>query len=322
VFYSLGFQLLSHALAYLGSFLLVALWSFFLILKVFPLLKVKSSPDKKTFKDIITFSIPVTIASIISSILASEDTAILTYFRSLSEVGLYSVAIPTVSLIRYVPKALSIIMFPLSAELYFKAKDKLASTLTQMYKYLFIIVVPISLIFFSFSEEVINILFGEKFIGAAIAFKILSVAMIFASIYTVNHNIILGIGKPKTYTKIIFIEAILNTVFDLILIPFFGIAGAGFATCVSSFLMLIVSSINIKKYIKNNIPWKNWIKVFLCGYGVVLVIFFLKDHLNLNTWLEIGIILPIAGIVYLALILLTKTILPREILSLFKGIKG
>jgi O-antigen/teichoic acid export membrane protein len=56
-------------------------------------------------------------------LISSADTLILTYFKSLEEVGLYSAVIPIINLMLYFPIAISTVIMPLSAELWAKRKN-------------------------------------------------------------------------------------------------------------------------------------------------------------------------------------------------------
>jgi len=320
IFFKLGIDFLAPSYAYLVSFLLVSLWSFFLFLRLFPIFKIKMKKDFIVFKKLVKFTIPVTIGAIASSLIASEDTIILTYFRSLKEVALYSVAMPTVSMMRYFPKALSIVIFPISTQLYFKDKNKLSETITQIYKYLFILIVPMSFIVFSFSREILNIFFGENFVEAATSMSILAVSMVFSTIYVINQNILIGVDKPKVYVKVLFIEAGICTLLDLILIPKFGIIGAAITSLISAICLLFFTSLEIRKYVNNKIPWGSWIKTIAVGLITVGLIYILKKNIELNLYVKLSIILIVAIIFYLTLIFLIKIITPKEIKDIFERI--
>jgi len=315
-----GFDFLAPPYAYLFSFVLVSFLYFFLFLKVFPFFKTRFILDLPILKKLIAFSVPIIIGAIASSVISSEDTVLLTYFRSLKEVALYSVAMPTVNMMRYIPKALSVVIFPISTQLYLKNVKRLSAALTQMYKYLFILMVPLAFLIFSFSKEILNIFFGKNFADAAICMSILSLAMIFNTIYIVNQNILIGTDKPKVYVKALFIEAIISTLLDLILIPRYGIYGAAVTALISSMCLLLVTSIEIRKHIANEIPWQPWIKTILVGITTVGLVYFLKKIIELNIYLKLGIILIIASIFYLFQIFLIKLITLKEIKKILCGV--
>ena len=78
-------------------------------------------------------------------------------------------------------------------------------------------------IMFSFTDLIINVLFGTDYILASNTIKILSIGMIFLILHRINTNFLSGIGKPQIITKIVYIVAIFNLIANLILIPILGI---------------------------------------------------------------------------------------------------
>ncbi|NTV24315.1 MAG: oligosaccharide flippase family protein, partial [Nanoarchaeota archaeon] len=93
-------SVLIPAFAYLFSFFLTTIWSTYLAARSFPLLGTIKT-DLKTYLKLFKYGIPVTLATIFSTLVSSLDTVVLTYFRSLEEVAIYNVAVPTVNLLRY-----------------------------------------------------------------------------------------------------------------------------------------------------------------------------------------------------------------------------
>ncbi|MEM3373797.1 MAG: oligosaccharide flippase family protein, partial [Candidatus Woesearchaeota archaeon] len=247
----------------------------------------------------------------------SDDIDILTYFRSLKEVALYNVALPTANLLRYIPRAFSVSILPISAHLYINNKKQLSATITQTYRYLFLLMVPLAMIFFSFSKEIINILFGSDFIEASTALSILAVSMIFNTIYLVNQNIIISINKPGSYVKFLFLEALISTILDLLLIPKFGIIGAATTAVIASLSLLLYSSIIIKKQILNYIPYKAWLKTFLAGFLTLGLIYIMKVNINMSFYFEAIIISFSAVVFYLIIIFIFKLVTFDEIKNIF-----
>ena len=242
------------------------------------------------------------------------DTLILTYFRPLSEVGIYNVILPSAMLFLYFGISISAVAFPIVSELWAK-KDKirLSEGIRLMHKYTFAIIIPAVFTIFTFSELFIKSFFSAEYVVGELAFRILLIGVLFYIVAGINTNIIAGIGKPKTATKIIVFSAIINIILNLILIPIMGIEGAAIATAISYLTALILSTYKVTKFIEIEFPKIIWVKLVASGLIFISIIFYMKNLLVLNPWLELIISSATAVIVYLVVIYLLKIIDIKEI---------
>jgi stage V sporulation protein B len=129
----------------------------------------------------------------------------------------------------------------LHAEIKTYAKDSLKLSL--------LILIPVTAISISFSESIITLLFGKAYAYAAKSFEILVVGMVFLGIFTIASAIFQGVGKPEIPMKILFITAILDVIFNILLIPRYHIEGAAFATSLSCIFAGVASLILLRKFI-------------------------------------------------------------------------
>jgi len=316
--FKFGINILSPAWAYLISFVIVAGWCFLLALKLFPLFKIKSSPEWKTYKELMLFGVPVTIAMVFSSLLSSVDVLFLTYFRSLKEVALYSVALPTANLLRYVPKALATIILPVSAELYLTHIKGFTEGIRNAYRYIFLIVTLLSLLLFSSSNELILLFFGDEFGEAAIPLRILSIGMIFSSIYLVNQWIILGVNKPRMYLWMVMVASFLSVILNLALIPFFGIIGASLAFLAVSLFLFVYSIIQVKKLAEVNLPLNCWLKTIIIGGITLLVGLWINKIISFIPIYKIMLVGLLELFLYIAGILLFKVTSISQVKEMFR----
>jgi len=301
--------------------LLIAFTPIFLK-KVFPEFSASNLVfDRSVFKKISKYGLFVVETSAAGLVLYYTDIMALTYFSGLTAVGLYAVALPTVKVFMFFPRAVSGILIPLTSELWVKKrKDLLKAGIESLYKYPFIIIVPMVLAMFSFADIIINVLYGGSYLPAANAMKILSIGMIFAVIYGTNIDFFAGIGKPQITTKIVYTAAIVNFIANIILIPIIGIEGAAISTTLSYLLMMVMGLFNIRKFIDISFPKMVWIKTFLAGIVFVLVIWLLKKLIELNVWVETGIVLLVALLVYAVLLFLLKIVNIEELKGLYNRI--
>jgi len=321
--FKMGYGLFSPIAAYMiVPFILSIIFGWVLINKVFP--KFASSKffvDKSLLKKIAKYSIFVMVSGTAAIILGYTDTMILTYFSGVTAVAMYNVALPTAKILIYLPTAIGSILLPLTSELWAKKEEKLLKAgMDLLYKYSFIIVLPLVFIILSFSDLIIEVLFGKNYILAGTPMKILSVGMIFMTMHLINVNFFLGIGQPQIQSKVLYIAAAFNLVTDLILIPLFGTIGAAITTTLSFFIMMVMGLIYMRKFIMVELPFKVWMKMSMAGLGFIVLIAVLKKLIVLNVWIEAGSTLAVSLMFYTVLLYLLKIVDIQEVKDLHKRV--
>ena len=278
---------------------------------------------KGTTKELLRFGLPLMAADIGGKVIGYTDTLMLTYFGSLTEVGIYNVVLPSALFFIQISRAISAIVFPISTELHYK-KDtaKLAKGVSLLHGYCFALIIPLIFTLFAFTGFFLDLFFGAEYVAGATAFRILLVGSMFFILASVNNIIISSMGEPKEVTKIILLSAILNVGLNLFLIPLYGINGAAVATALAYLMSLIMSTIKLLKTLNVPAPYLHWGKLLLTASVFVMVIFYTTQMLNLNIYVEIILSALTATMVYALLLYLFDIIdyadLKKNLLKVFK----
>ena len=294
--------MLAPILAYV--FVPIVLFIFYLpfFLRTFPFFSHKSIPGKSTTRDLILFGLPVFASAIGGKVIGYFDTLFLTYFRPLAEVGIYNIILPSAMIFVDIGTAVGMVIFPLSSELSAKNdQHKLAIGLDLVHRYYFAMVLTFNVTIAFFARYFIITFFGEAYSSGTLAFQILLLGVLCLMIGGINNSILVGMGDPKVVTKIILWAALTNVLFNLILIPLFGITGAAFATFISYALILFLSTRVATTSLNIPFPLQNWGKIGIAGLGFIVTLFFLSLFLALPWWLELMITFPLAFTVYIGL---------------------
>ncbi|MFC1729975.1 flippase [candidate division KSB1 bacterium] len=300
-----GFGVMAPSLSYVFVYLIVPVVCFPFFLRIFPrFFKEKLNINKELLRKLLKFGIPVMAGIFGAIIMLYTDTVILSYFGTLEDVALYQAASPTARILLYLGYALAAVFLPLSAELWAKGKkEKLRQGIQILYKFSFILVIPMALAMLVFPDLILKLLFGKEYIGAAIVLQILSIGTVFYTVGHINSNILSGIGHPAENTRIVLSAALFNLVLNLILIPFYGILGAALATLISWAIILVFTSLKIKKYVGAHAPWWGWAKNLTAGVVFVVVISVIKRLLEMSVLAEVIISLGLASLAYAGLLL-------------------
>lgn len=285
LFFSWGFGISAAALPYLLVCPLIFLLFAPIILQKFSFFQYKIVSFKENSKALVQFGLPVLATDVGGRIIGYIDTLMLTYMRTLTEVGVYNVVLPTAVFFILVSRAISSVIFPMTSELVFrKDYSRLRTGIGLLHRYTFIIAIPLVFTLFAFSSLFIELFFGKEYLAGALAFQILLVGVILFMVAGINNTIIAGMGEPQAVTKIIFAAAILNVVVNLVIIPTFGITGAAFATSLSYTLVLILSTRHLTRKIGMKFPWKQWAALILPATMYVVAILTVQSLWRWNVW--------------------------------------
>lgn len=119
------------------------------------------------------------------------------------------------------------------------------------------------------SPEFVPIFFGIHFIGAVELIKLLAITIIFISWANVirSQNLIPG-KKDKEYILAVLVGAIVNVVFNLLLIPRYGALGATIGTIAAELVVTLTLSVRIKNDLAINQYLLDSIPFILSGVGM------------------------------------------------------
>jgi O-antigen/teichoic acid export membrane protein len=313
------FGVLALPYAYMITSAIMTMVVYLVFIKKFPkIIKSKINLDKKISKEILYFSAPMMILYAASTIVNNLDTVLLAFFKTPQDVALYQVALPLANLLLIVSSAITVILLPTVSELWTKKKyDMLGHMIGLVSKALFILMIPLGMIMIAFPENVISLLFGESYVGAAQILQILSFATVIISINSIFSSTFVGIGKPILITKITLIVLVLNIIFNLTLIPLIGIRGAAISLLVSGLVDFVLLSYYLQRYKIFRIQWLNTGKILLDGIISVSIIFVIKTAVVLNPWAELVISLTVSIAFYAIFILWSKSVSMEE-LNIFR----
>ena len=250
IFY-LPFQNIIHSvsLAIVMNFLIFLIYSLYSLNKKKKLeyignTKLNLNIGKKLF----IFSFPILFVMIMNNIIEWGDTIIIGYYLPESSIAFYQASIMMCRLISTTLTATIVIYTPLVTALYaqnrFEINKKIYVIVT---KWLCFSTLPITLIFFLYSKELIIFLFGVNYIKAVIPLQILSIAYFYNNLMGPNGATLTAYGKTKSLMYATGIAGLLNITLNIILIPFFDIIGAAVATSFSIFIVNLIRTLILKK---------------------------------------------------------------------------
>jgi O-antigen/teichoic acid export membrane protein len=309
------------AMSYLfASLSMQIIFSIYIISKTRKM-KAENCTDRKIFKMIVKFGSYFFFGGVAGFLIAYTDTLVLTALRTLNEVGLYQVAISTSQVLWGIALALSVVLMPVISEMWIKnEKEKVSKGISFLLKYTMVILIPAMILMVAFSEIVINLLFGFRYLEASSSLQILAFGAVFYSLMTIYATTLASIGRPDISTKITILVGVFNLFANIILIQIIGIIGAAVATTTAYFIGFCVYHKYFRHLINVNIHKLDIIKIIIGTFLSLFIIYISKEMLVIDVFIE-SIITVIIAILFYMLFILRIRIIEKDDISILRASK-
>jgi len=306
---------------YINLFYVFLLWGLAVIINnIFSFLFYRKHLIKFNFNQIKTkiinnglkFSLPLIMFMIGSWIIVSVERYILNYFLGIEKVAIYSLTYSLLSAILTMGGLISGVFQPYIAEEWNKNKHNILINLSI--KYTLLLIIPSIVGFYCMKESIIVLISGTRYLESATIVWGLILYPLLAALTVIIYQVLLLRERTKLVGYIHLIGAFLNIILNFLLIPIYGLIGAGIATTISYGSILFGGWIFIRK---DFILKLKFIKPFKIIFASLIMGVFVSFRIILNE-----IIVIIMGIViYLGLIYLFRVFDANEKSIMKKVIK-
>nr|WP_321223989.1 polysaccharide biosynthesis C-terminal domain-containing protein [uncultured Psychroserpens sp.] len=249
---------------------------------------------------ILKYSSLIIIAGSVSTIILDLDKFMLNNYIKIETVAYYSVAVFIATVIAVPQRAMHQILLPLTAR-FLNEKNNVA--LRDLYQRSSITLYIISGFIFLLIVLNINQLYQiipSEFSGGLLVVFLISIAKLYDNLLGNNNAILFNSDYYRMVLVFGVILAVLAIILNLVLIPRFGINGAGLATFIAIFIYNTIKIIFVKQKF-NMLPFSTEtlkITVLL----IVIVFGFYFWEFPFNAYLNIALKSIVIGIVYFFLI--------------------
>jgi len=301
----LGYEVASAAWGWLAGTTIAAILGFYFMEKKTGPILFSKTKAKHHRKKLLKFSAPLLLSGIIGTLLGWADTALLGYYMTDFEVGLYNAALPTAILILIPHKAIGSLAITSFSELKERNKKAIQDSMQTATRWVFSLVLPTFLILTLFSEQVLTIMWGTQYTQASTALSILAIGYLIDALVGRVGSLLNATGHTKYLLYNNTAALTLNLVLNIILIPIYGFIGAAIATATSTILTNILMFVEVwRKENIISIPHTAIAKILITGLIPLTLVIGLDRILFTNTpyWFLIPAAL-IYGTLYLSVYL-------------------
>jgi O-antigen/teichoic acid export membrane protein len=314
IFLLIGYPFISVVWAHLlAAFLTFAALLFFYLVKPFIPRQIFSRAHKSLArKELVVYSLPLLAIAMIQPLFASLDSLILGYFYKPHVVGYYNAIYPIASLIPVLMSAAAFTFFSFFCQLYAKSEmERIGNIYKRMTKLLIICSFPLFLVFFIFPKSIISLCFGQHYISAYAALRVIVLAAFLLVTMGPTDIILQTADKTKFLMYAGIAGFIINIGLNLILIPWLGIIGAAVAYLLGRNMIYLLQSIKINNLLKMHFFDYQYVKL-LAILVCFLMVTFLFTRYDGQSYVAIFVFLGLFLPLYFGVLVVLKFIGQQE----------
>lgn len=241
-------------------------------------------------RNLIQDSWPFALLGFLGLIYFRIDIIILFWLKGDQIVGWYSAAYGLLVGLMLIPDSLLTALFPVMARYYENSEENLKLAYQKSVKYLFILGLPLSAAMIILSDKIILLLFGQAYLAAIPAVRILGLALLLIFINAPLGRMFFSLNKQRIILLLSLITVSANIVLNILMIPKLSYIGASIATVLSEILSsLIFFPLLAKLSFKVNIFEVALKPLTACSLMVIFMLFFRQIDLFLLIFLSVCI---------------------------------
>jgi O-antigen/teichoic acid export membrane protein len=219
--------------------------------QIVPTLFVNMHLEKSIAKQMLNFGGWLTVSNIVGPIMLYADRFFIASMISVSDVAFYTTPYEIIIKLLIIPSAILGVMFPAFASSFENNTAHLKHLYFQTIKNLSIIIVPVALFVFYFSEKGLELWINADF--ASHSFRVAQILLLGVFINSFGHisqSLIQASGRPDITAKLHLFEVPFYLIYLWILLSKYGIEGAALAWLIRVTLSTIILSLLANLMIK------------------------------------------------------------------------
>lgn len=234
IFIWYGAELVHIAILYAVDHLVIGLMLLFMHLRKRQVLFIKGF-DRHLIQPLLSSAWPMILSALAATLYMRIDQIMIKNMLNSQELGLYAAAIKIYEGWIIIPYVISISLLPAIVKIKSQSIEKYEKKMSMLFSLLFWASVFVALIATFWGEWLIILTFGPSFSESSLALGVVMWAAAFAALGAVSARYLTVEGMERKIAVRTFLGLLMNIVFNLVLIPLYGIEGAAFATLLTLF---------------------------------------------------------------------------------------
>lgn len=266
-------------------------------------------------KHLVPAAIPFGINAIATAVYIHSDAIVLSYFRNTTEVGFYraggALVIPLATVVVVFNNAL----LPNLSRMFSKGDhEALVRLFRQSCRIALTISVPLAVVMAAMADKVLVLLFGRPFLAAVPVLQILALIIPLRFVCNSLGTGLTAIDQQQLRTKAALAAAGLNIVMNIVILPIYGMVGAGVTTVVTDVILVAITYWYVQRHVLSGSMARIVLGPVISGLAMGAVLVFL------SSWPVIPLLA--AGLVcYTLLLKLTGGLPTEDLMRIAAGVR-
>jgi O-antigen/teichoic acid export membrane protein len=248
--------------------------------------KLHPTIDKSQWSLLFKAGFPFAITNGLSTVYVRIDVLFLSSFATNAIVGLYEAANNLTVRLNIVARTVNIALYPFLSSEFAKNKQSLQRHTGRMVRLLVIPGTLIAAVLWVFGDRIVVLVYGDKFVAAIQAVKWLALIIPLRFIDTSLEVALSASNREGKRAMAVLVTALTNLLFDIILIPTYGLMGAVYETLLTECVMCAMYVWYLRAEAHEMLAWRSFVGPAL-GATTILAASLLLN--TINVWLLGGI---------------------------------
>ncbi len=232
--------------------------------------------DRAAAAAILKQAAPLFFLGVLATLYFRQDVLFLRWLRTEHELGLYGAAYRVIDMLVFLPGSMALAYLPAASSALAQSPDVFRALCRRSLAITFTLSVPLAVVLWFRADDVVRILFGPQFAGAAGAVRVLVGTLLFFFANPILGNTLIAGNLQKLPAISVGIGVVVNAGLNLFLIPRMGILGAAWATLLTeAMLFLVQGAFVVTRLVPMNL-FAPMARPILAGAGLALVMWLLR----------------------------------------------
>jgi len=272
-------------------------------------------PNFRLIKPYLIYSFPFIFTAVFEIVIALSDRYVIGFYMGSKDVGIYAASYSIGSIISVYSALIMYVLYPTLSNYYDKGLVREINVyLSYTWKYLMMLLIPSFFGLSILSSQLVSIFATSEFVfeGKYIV-VIISLSMIFNSLYSLYGGIILLTKNTHIFALSCIFSGLLNLLLNILFVPIYGIIAAAVSTLISYLISAMIIYI-YSRSIKFHIDYRFLVKSIFSSIIMTYFIWLYNPQGNLETLISV----IIGCIVYFSILLLSKGFDEIEMETIYK----
>lgn len=203
--------------------------------------RIRLSYDKAFFRELVFESWPVGISNGASRVNSNIDTLFIQMYHGSILTGYYNAGYRIIGLVVMFGNFFTVALYPLLCEKAVAGADSMENVLNNTGNSLMMFVTFPACVLTIMGGEIVGAIFGSAYAPAGPAIAVLAWVPPLLLVSRLYGNALTAMNKQKYFMSLMIVSALINIALNFLLIPRYGMVGAGFATLITEVMIFFMA---------------------------------------------------------------------------------